>query len=484
MKRKVLISFLCIGLCASTILNGCGTKNTAADTTDNPATAGSSMSDSSTPDSQTGNSDTTSDTEAEPLSYPFEAFVSDTDRMIQEAVDQYNNEDHTPLAEPVKYNVLWLGFTHVTYEELDFQMTDFDREYLEAVALNFEKSVEKITDHNLDITVDLHFIDEPTVLTKQYDDDWLYLAKETVQPVIDQYTKGQEIDTVLTTVQTAGEENRTRNESKNGYGVNYVMLGLETNDMSSDMGYSTFDLTEPKEGTYPLEDPEVPSLYATAVAVHEWMHQLEYMKTLLDIEYPNTHAYNGPSSFPGYQQYVADENDYDYFEFYKLVLKGELPYTSEDTVKQVGMYPKMWPLVKRNILNPGCFTIQSADENGYLTGQADDPTLTLSDNACLWNIKYWGNGHFALSPAELPDKLIDLSNAWDNEDNSIGLWVYTGYIDAQSWYLTENSDGSYSVKTPYESGRLLTVNKGEGARLCTDGADGTQKWIIKPYTAQ
>ncbi|MCR4586313.1 MAG: hypothetical protein K5686_11395 [Lachnospiraceae bacterium] len=44
------------------------------------------------------------------------------------------------LYAPVKYNVLWLGFTHVTYNDLDFRMTDFDREYLEAVALNYEKS--------------------------------------------------------------------------------------------------------------------------------------------------------------------------------------------------------------------------------------------------------------------------------------------------------------------------------------------------------
>ena len=69
------------------------------------------------------------------------------------------------------------------------------------------------------------------------------------------------------------------------------MLGVETAGLESPMGYSAFDLTEPKAGTYPLEDPEVPSLYATAVAVHEWMHQLEYLGTMLGIEYPSTHAY-------------------------------------------------------------------------------------------------------------------------------------------------------------------------------------------------
>ncbi len=406
----------------------------------------------------------------------FEALAEDTDRMILEARAQYEEEDHTPLAEPVRYNVLWLGFTQVYYEDLVFRMTDFDREYLEAVALNYEKSVESISDHNIDISVDLHFIEDSTPLTKTEGDDWLFLAQETVQPFIDLYVNN-ETDTVLTTVQTAGDENAERNEGRDGYGIHYVMLGLETAGLSSSMGYSTFDLQKPVEGTYPLKDPEIPSLYATAVAVHEWMHQLESLGSILDIEYPNTHAYMGAESFPGYQKYNADENDYDFFEFYKLVLKGELPYTGGSGVKHVGMYPKMWPLIKRNVFNTGNFTIKAADKDVYLRGQTSDPTLTVSEEPCTWNIRYCGEGRFSLSPTELPDKLIDLSNAWDAEDNNIGLWVYTGYTDAQSWCITGNDDGSYSLKTPYESGRLITLR--DGAFLCTEGAEGIQKWIIE-----
>ncbi|MCR5120633.1 MAG: hypothetical protein K6B44_13550 [Lachnospiraceae bacterium] len=406
----------------------------------------------------------------------FVSLAEDTDRMILEAREQYEAEDHTPLAEPVKYNVLWLGFTQVYYEDLDFRMTDFDREYLEAVALNYEKSVESISDHNIDISVDLHFIEDSTPLTKTEGDDWLFLAQETVQPFIELYVNN-ETDTVLTTVQTAGEENVERNRGRDGYGINYVMLGLETAGLSSSRGYSTFDLQKPVEGTYPLQDPEIPSLYATAVAVHEWMHQLESLGSILDIEYPNTHAYMGAESFPGYQKYNADENDYDFFEFYKLVLKGELPYTGDAGLKHVGMYPKMWPLIKRNVFNIGNFTIKAADKAVYLSGQTSDPTLTVSDKPCSWNIRYCGEGRFSLSPDELPDKLIDLSNAWDAEDNSIGLWVYTGYTDAQSWCITGNDDGSYSLKTPYESSRLITIR--DGAYLCSEGAEGIQKWMIE-----
>ena len=488
-NRGVMLRSLGLALCTTVAMSACGTEKevqereeadrteTEAVETENNGAAdnGTSIADLA----ENAGADATDDTAAD-APFSFAAFVADTDRMMQEAIEQYKNEDYTNLDAPVKYYVLWLGFTHVTYNDLDFQMTDFDREYLEAVALNYEKTLESVTDHNLDVEVDLHFIEEETPLTQSDGADWLYLSQNTVQSVIDQYMTGQEIDTVLTTVQTAGEENQARNESKDGYGTNYVMLGLETSDLSSNIGYSTFDLGGPAEGTYPLADPEIPSLYATAVAVHEWMHQLEALGGILDIEYPDTHAYMGGDQFPGYQAYTAGENDYDYFEFYKLVLQGKLPYDADGTTWYVGMYPKMWPLVKRNVNFLGEFTIQAADGSGYLTGLEEDPKLTLSDDACVWNISYSGNGHFVLCPKEIPEQRIDLGNAWDSEGNTIGIYVYTGYFDAQTWYLKENSDGTYSIQTPYESGRLLTAKEGTQATLCSDGADGVQDWIIEP----
>lgn len=478
MKKNFLRTILCLLLCAM-LLCACGDKKDSSkkkkDSSSTEQSSSGKKSDSSKDESSSSSSEDPE--EEEPLSYPFAKMSKETEGLIKEAIEQYNNEDYTNLAEPVQYYVLWLGFTHVTYGELDFRMTDFDREYLEAVVLNYEKSLESITNHNIDITVDLHFVDDPTPLTKNDNADWLFLAQQTVQPEIDKYFGDREYDTILTTVQTAGDENRERNESKEGYGVNTVMLGLETANMTATIGYSTFDLQLPREGTYPLADPEVPSLYATAVAVHEWMHQLEPLKTFLGIEYPDTHAYQGNT--PGYKAYTADLNDYDYFEFYKLVLTGKLEYDDGSSIKHVGMYPKMWPLVKRNCRNLGYFTIKAADGKGYLTGLAEDPILTLSGDPCVWNIRYIENSHYVLSPKEFPDKLVDLGNAWDQEGNTIGLWIYTGYVDAQSWYLVENNDGTYSIKTPYESGRLLTAQKGQQAQLCSPGATGTQNWIFE-----
>ena len=400
------------------------------------------------------------------------------EKKMKEAVAQYKAEDYTRLKNPVKYNVLWFGYTHVIYGDLDYQMTDFDREYLKAVALNYEKSVECITDHNLDISVDLYFVDEVTTLTAD-EEGLLYIRTNTVRPLIDSYSAQKQYDMVFTTIQTAGDKNHKRNASKSEYGKYNAILGIMLADISFDICHASFDLGLPSEGTYPLADPEVPSLMATAVAVHEWMHTLEPIGQWLDIEYPNTHAYMGPEEFPGYQKYTAGENDYDFFEFYKLVLSGKAPYTDGSKVKHVGMYPKMWPLVKNGAFNLGGYVIQDANGNSYLTAREKDPTITLANKPCIWNVNCVGIGSYALIPKDFPDKRIDISNAWDEEGNTLGLWYNSGYVDAQSWRLVPNEDGSFMIQTNYESGRVLTVKKGEGATLNSIGSDGVQKWKIE-----
>ena len=492
MKRLKFTGLWCLMICAAVAFAACASKDNGKteNVTDVPTVTGAgnvTPTEATTPTLETTPETTPEATvtvtpTAEPSgkkTFDFSSVDADIERMIQEAVEQYYAVDYTRLSEPVQYYVLWLGFTHVTFGDLSFRMTDFDREYLEAVALNYEKTIENIADHNVDITVYLHFVDDAVPLTQYPGEDWLYLDRETVIPYINRFAEGLEVDTVLTTVQTAGDENRQRNAGKEGFGVHDVILGLKTDGIDTPLGYSTFNLVTPADGTWPLVDPQTPSLYATAVAVHEWMHQLEYLKTLLGVEYPDTHAYAGGESFPGYEKYTADLNDYDFFEFYKLVLSGRCPYTGDGAVKHVGMYPKMWPLIKRNLFNLGDFTIMAADGSGYLTGQEGDIPLTLSDNACVWNIRYSGGGRFVLSPKELPNLRIDLGNAWDAEGNTIGLWIYTGYDDAQSWKLRKNADGTYSIQTPYESGRLVTASKGQQALLCSEGAEGVQKWIIE-----
>lgn len=394
----------------------------------------------------------------------FEERADEIDRMIAEARQQYEEDDHSGLTEPVHYNVLWLGCEKVSYNGTLYEMSDFDKEYLEAVVLNFDRFLERITDHNLDIHVDFYYVNTEKTLTYDEDGDMLYLDRRSVQEEIDEYSAMKNYDSVLTTVR-----------------CDECILGLCTNGLEYVQGYSTFNLYEPRDGEYPLKDPEIPSLYATSVAVHEWMHQLEYMGTIVGVEYPSTHAYLGPDEYPGYKKYIADLNNYDYMEFYELVLQGKLPFTEGDTVRNVGMYPKMWKLTKRDVLNAGTFTIRN-QSGAYLTAQEEEPHVTLSDTECRWDIMYGMDGYFCIIPHQDQNKRLDLTNAWDEEGNPVGLyWFNSWYPDAQRWALIENADGSYSIRTAYSSHRALSVNGiGEEAVICEEGGEnsGDCEWFI------
>lgn len=400
-------------------------------------------------------------------------------KLKKEAVEQYEQEDYTPLSEPARVKILWLGFRNVTYGNLTFRMTSFDEEYLKSVVLNFEKSVERITNNNLDIEIDLFFVDESKELTK---DDFLYLSQQSVQEYIDLHSD-EDYLSVMTTVQSAGEENRIRNEKYPEYKTEYVILGLMTGDcLQSGIGYSTFNLGIPFEGTYPLRDPTIPSLYATAVAVHEWMHQLESIGSLLDVEYPSTHAYMGPEEFPGYRKIEADVNNYDFFEFYEMVLQGKLPYDNGHKIKYVGMYPKMWEFLTKYNSNTsaGIFTISTEDGKYYLAGNADTGELTITKDVYLWTVRKDGDGYYVILSEEDPEYRFDLNNDWDSEGNIVGIHTYTGYENAQRWDIKRNSNGTYSIQTAYKTGLFITVNSpGEKAVIKPLSDDNPhQQWVF------
>ncbi len=69
--------------------------------------------------------------------------LDQTDLIIDAARAQYEAGDRTPEFPPIPYRMLWIGYTRAVYDRLDFRMTRFDREYLQAVTLNFEKYVER-----------------------------------------------------------------------------------------------------------------------------------------------------------------------------------------------------------------------------------------------------------------------------------------------------------------------------------------------------
>ncbi len=270
---------------------------------------------------------------------------SDAWSTIDTAVTQYQNQDHTPSEKAVVHKMLWLGYTKVSYENLDMRM-DYDGvELLKGVANSFKHVVENLAEYNVDIQIDLYFIDEERTLTFCDGEGFIYLDNATVEDDIQIYNADGEYDSVMTVVQSGGEENYNRNCEEDIYFENPVILGLNTKSIDETYGYSTFDLGDPC-GQIFFDDPSIPSCIATAVAVHEWMHQFEEIGYTLGVEFPCTHAYMGGEEFVGYETYEENGNGYfDYFEFYSQVLSGTVPYIDGNgDVHYVGMYPEMWKL--------------------------------------------------------------------------------------------------------------------------------------------
>ena len=130
MKKRLIIRILCLTLCMALLVTGCGSKQ--EDNQKNETTATEVPITKAPITEEAGGRDENSEpvkdtpepsvTEPEKTSY-FESVAENVERMVKEALEQYNSGDYTPLSAPVKYNVLWLGYTPVTYGELDFQMT-------------------------------------------------------------------------------------------------------------------------------------------------------------------------------------------------------------------------------------------------------------------------------------------------------------------------------------------------------------------------
>ena len=405
--------------------------------------------------------------------------IQRTEQLAREAREQCEAEDRTPLYSPATLRILWLGYTHAYYRTMNFRMDPEYLEYLYAVALNYEKTLETWANGSVDIEVDLYLIDHIVSLTRDSGSDFLYLSRETAQPDIDRYMQWKPYDSVITTIMSQGEKNALRNRDNADYGKIGPIYGLCTSGIWDAMSYSTFDLYEPFPGTYPVRDPYVPALDVTGAAIHEWEHTFDCLGEMLGVEFPVTHAYMGAPQFPGYRQYPAGNMDFTYLT---LVFSASLPYSGEYGIRRVGMYPKMWRLLQRENLDFGTYTIRNA-AGEYLSARRADPTLTLSQAPCRWKVRYAQNHAVILIPEDIPEWRIDLDNAWDEEGNRVKLIHNTGAIKAQSWILQANGDGTCCIRTACGSDRVLCIPRlGEKAVIRSPNAapSSQTRWIFTP----
>lgn len=382
--------------------------------------------------------------------------------------EYYKSGDKTPLDNPVEYRILWLGYENVAFEKLQFTMNDTDVQYLKNVVENFEKSVEKSANNNVDIIIDLYFFSEQRELT--YDGEFLYLDRETIQQDIDKYNANKKYDSVISTVQSEGEENSIRQANTPGYEDTekyWVILGLKTHGVACDYGYSTFNLCDPTSEFYDADNPSTPSLYATCVAVHEWLHQFEEMNELAVVDFPDVHAYMGGEEYSGYEEYQEGQDNLpDYYAFYDEILSGSVPYTDPDgNRKLVGMYPKAWEFVKCTDVSIGQYTIRDTATGKYLGANEDCTGLILTDEAFLWNVTCTSSKQYTLSPSTDDTTTIGLVSDV-TEGGAVALASYSKNDVNNKWGIYVDDAGNYFI-TFGEEDMALEYNDDMGAAVLT-----------------
>jgi hypothetical protein len=123
----------------------------------------------------------------------------------------------------------------------------------------------------------------------------------------------------------------------------------------------------------------------------------------------------------------------------------------------------------------GDYLLYDKDKNAVTFAKFDK---TKSD-LFTWSIKAKGSNVYTISPKLASDQLFDVANAWDCDDNPVGLHGSSGYPTAQSVIFREQTDGSYTIYPLLSGSRCLTQTS-DGLVINPDTHAYDQKWIIKP----
>ena len=114
------------------------------------------------------------------------------------------------------------------------------------------------------------------------------------------------------------------------------------------------------------------------------------------------------------------------------------------------------------------YTLQNADGK-YLAASGD--ALTLSDKPFVWYALPAAGDSFTLRPDNKWAYMLDVSNAWFEEGNRVGICDGTGH-DAQHWKLYQSGRDTWQLVCSLHPELALSVSSG-GAALQKRGNAGT-----------
>jgi len=407
----------------------------------------------------------------EPVGETIEEYFSRDWNVLQNAKIQALAEDRTPLSTPAVQKILFVACTNTSLSGTSYVMDEMQKQFFKDVAKNYKEVVELWSNHNVVMETDLLFIDREVIVPVQ---NPTWVTQATIQADLDIHAPIGKYDGVLVTAA------RT---------LPNTHLGVKTAGYENLYGYSWFQLCIPSGGSAPPTSNqytmpaanEAPFL-STDIAVHEWMHQLEFLGGLLNYTFPATHAYAGPPEFPEYIKYPGDPV-WDFAAYYRDYVSGNVPYTSGGVTRKIGMFPLMWVITPRFLNSSAVYIVNEA--NGlYLTYSGN--MTSFSETPCPWYLRY--NGKFNDDDRYLiltsDNRSLDISNAWNTEGNAVGIFGVNGaYPQAQNFRISKNSDGTYKLTTTFPSNnRVLQRNTGAthatGTTINNDNGSADQKWKL------
>lgn len=109
---------------------------------------------------------------------------------------------------------------------------------------------------------------------------------------------------------------------------------------------------------------------------------------------------------------------------------------------------------------------------GYTSSNTLNMVTYRSNTMQTFNIEYYSELYFWLKAKELSAKYLDLNNNNDYEDNSVGLFSWTGNPQAQTWQYRFNGT-SYKIMPKKSPTRSLSFHNGA---LHITSASNIQNW--------
>lgn len=393
----------------------------------------------------------------------FSEKAAEMQSLIDQAKEQAENGDYTNLDAPAPFKVLFLAYQSVKYNGVIYTMTTAQKNYLNQIAKNFEASVEKFANNNVDIEITVFFVGSTVDIPAKYNSDGsagpFTITLGDAKAALSERNVMGTYDSVICTSGYSGNSvlGMTYDAIHNGYGYSYIKLGSVT---------AIPDLTRP-------------TTLGTQVAIHEWLHQLESFRVWLGIDYPDTHAYQGGDKYKDYEHYTVDP-EIEWASYYKDVLSAKVLYKGS---KYIGMYPKMWRVTPRAMM-AGTFCIKNAGSGQYLKLAEDKNKLNQSafiqEPSIKWILYYRKNNSFTIINKE--KYRFDVLNAYNQNGTFINAGATSSVVKAQTWDIQTNDDGTYSIFTMLDgTRRCIQIGTQSSDRPVLYTADGTdsQKWIFE-----